>query len=672
MHRPPSLLLLILLYGGLGSPRATATESRSLGEKIARLVSGDIRSADRRLHEIDTELEMLPELYQGPRGSRLGFHSETIHTQFEEHHIQIDLREERLIDSIVLMPVVLPTLGPAGEGYGFPMRFKIEVSKTEERDDFQLIADHTKSDFENPGRYPVRFAADGITGRYLRVSSVKHVRARDQGFIWALEEILVLSGQSNIAIGTPRSASSQEELFPNWSLGRVNDGISRLAYPADRQPSPTNGFLSAPSSSPTKKKWITIDFGKEYPIDEVRIVPTSSDDPEVIGGRGFPNHLILELSLDPRFESTVWRTSNRNTPLGYPWNAPLVRPSQGLTARYLRVGANSLWARGDQHSFALAEVQAYSNGTNIALGKPVQVSDRTTRSTATRWAPEYLVDGYSTTHRIIELPTYIDKIITRAGLEKERANLLVRREKSIDVVSAGVTAGMGSIGGIAIIGWIWMIVRVRVVRRRDTALLREQIARDLHDDVGSNLAGIVLISEAASTNKQASPEIQSDFREIKDTAAQTSEAMKDIVWLIHVGKDSTRDMWFKMRESAERIVGDLELSLNSVPAEIGNHPIDLQVRRHFLFAFKESLHNVLKHAQATKVSILFTAAPGEISFKVTDRGVGFDPESLKDPGHGLENLRRRAERVNGHCEIDSIPEEGTTVAFTVPLNRKNR
>lgn len=670
MSRALPLALLVPFLFGVGPAPAESLEPQSLGEKIARLFAGEIRAADRRLAEIKRELELLPELYQGPRGSRFGFHSEPIRIQFEQQHVQIDLGDALPIDAVVLMPVVLPSLGSAGRGYGFPLRFKIEVSDTTNKDDFRLVIDQSNDDFENPGRYPVRFATPGVNGRYVRITSIKHARARDQDFIWALEEILVFSGQRNIAATKPRVASSHEELFPNWALGRVNDGISRLATPWDQEPSPTNGFLSAPSQSATEEKWIIIDFEDEYPIDEVRLVPTSSDDPEVVGGRGFPEHFVLELSNDPDFRTTVWRAGSPKHPLGFPWNSVFVRHCHGRSARYLRVQSHALFARGNRHSFALAEVQAYSRGENVALRKPVRVSDQTTRPTATRWAPEHVVDGYSSSHRILELPAYLEKIITRGELEKEHAALLVAREQKIDVVSAGITAGLSSLGGIALFGWIWMIVTGRAVRRRDADILREQIARDLHDDVGSNLAGIVLISEAASSTKDSSAEIQSDFREIKETAMQTSEAMKEIVWLIQVGKASTRDMWLKMRETVERIVGDLDVTLKSEPSEIGSRPIELEVRRHFLFAFKECLHNVRKHAQTTSVTILFTATSRKITFKVTDQGVGFDPGRIKRSGDGLENLRRRAKRVNGRCKIDSIPDHGTTVSFTAPLNPK--
>jgi len=207
---------------------------------------------------------------------------------------------------------------------------------------------------------------------------------------------------------------------------------------------------------------------------------------------------------------------------------------------------------------------------------------------------------------------------------------------------------------------------------RDAKKLRKQIARDLHDDIGSNLAGIVLISEVGSRNVKASTAIRDDFREIHETAGQTSDAMRDIVWLIHAGEATTRDLFMKMRESVGLIVGNLETSVQASPPSFKNRPIELQVRRHFFFAFKEALNNVQRHAQATSVHILFELTPHQVTFEVADNGIGFNPDNVGGSGHGLENFRRRAERVNGQFKINSIPTEGTKVRFSAPLNHKNK
>ena len=111
--------------------------------------------------------------------------------------------------------------------------------------------------------------------------------------------------------------------------------------------------------------------------------------------------------------------------------------------------------------------------------------------------------------------------------------------------------------------------------------------------------------------------------------------------------------------------------MHSIPPSQKSRPIGLQSRRHFFFAFKEALNNVQKHANATKVRVVFELTPSHVTFEVVDDGVGFEPEAAKGSGHGLKNFRRRANRVNGQLKIDSIVNKGTTIRFSVPLNQRN-
>ena len=147
--------------------------------------------------------------------------------------------------------------------------------------------------------------------------------------------------------------------------------------------------------------------------------------------------------------------------------------------------------------------------------------------------------------------------------------------------------------------------------------------------------------------------------------------MRDIVWLVDTGEATTRDLFIRMRESIELIVGHLDTSVHSIPPSPKSRPIGLQARRHFFLAFKEALNNVQKHAHATTVRVVFELTPSHVTFEVGDNGAGFEPESPMSSGHGLKNFRRRANRVNGQLKIDSMLNKGTTIRFSAPLNQRN-
>jgi signal transduction histidine kinase len=641
-------------------------ETPTVSERLARFFSREVRDADQQLGLLAAEIRGLPALQNAPHGSRYGFHSGTISKQNEPHWVQLDLGKSYPIDGLVAMPAHVPTIEREGEGYGFPTRFKIEVADNDEMRDAVLVIDRTGEDVVNPGLYPMIFRSSVVSGRYVRLTSTKHVPS-DEGFYWAMEELLVLSGNRNVAAGCSATASSHLELFPNWSLSRIADSQSALGLPVSAETSPTDGYLSAPTEQSGSGKWLVVDLGKACEVDEIRLIAAESDDDEVVGGRGFPKNLVVELAEDPGFSNKVWQMKNSGNLLGHPWGSPVVMPV-GCVGRYIRVTPKVLWARGKLHCFALAELQAYSGGINVAIGIPARVSDAADKPGSTRWAPEFVTDGYSSRHRLIEIPAYLELIERRGRLVREQAGTLDRRDRKVRMVAATVEIGGGCLGGVALLGWTWMLVRQKAVRRRDVALLREQIARDLHDDIGSNLGGIVLLSEMGSRHSGIDETIRNDFKAIKRAAEETSESMQDIVWLIQPGSMGLRELVVKMKQAVEMILGNQSAGVAVDPVEFRNRQLSLLFRRHVFFAFKETLNNVRRHAAAARVEVRMVISPTHLTFVVEDDGVGFDPHAAMDSGHGLRNLKRRAERLKGTYLLESKPGHGSMTSFKAPLN----
>jgi signal transduction histidine kinase len=219
---------------------------------------------------------------------------------------------------------------------------------------------------------------------------------------------------------------------------------------------------------------------------------------------------------------------------------------------------------------------------------------------------------------------------------------------------------------MAVLGWGWMMVRQRTIRRQSVALLRDQIARDLHDDIGSNLGGIVLLSEIASKHS-ADPQSRADFQTIKEAADEAAASMRDIVWLIQRGHFGLRDLVPKMRQSARMILSNKEVSVDVEPPDFKDRRLSLLFRRHVFFAFKEALNNIRKHADAGKIEVRIRMDSSHLTFIVRDDGVGFDLQVAALPGHGLSNLKRRASRLKGTCRIESQPGRGAVVTFSAPL-----
>ena len=198
--------------------------------------------------------------------------------------------------------------------------------------------------------------------------------------------------------------------------------------------------------------------------------------------------------------------------------------------------------------------------------------------------------------------------------------------------------------------------------------LRQQISRDLHDDIGSNLGGIVLLSEIGS---EYSPDEESrgDFETIHRAAEDATLSLRDIVWLIQRERVGLKDFVTRMRQSLRVILHHPNISLEVEPAEYRDRPLGLLFRRHVFLAFKEALNNVRKHAQTHQATVKVWIGSDHLRFTVRDQGVGFDLEKTGTPGHGLGNLNLRASRVSGSVRIDSAPGKGTEVTFEAPFSK---
>jgi signal transduction histidine kinase len=676
MRRVPGTAAILLAFGMTAAARADESDRAGAMERIARIFSREVREARPRLDALTEELEKLPALHRGSLGSRYGYHSGTISDQDDAQWVQFDLGRRCAIDTIVAMPAHIATIETAGDGYGFPLRFVVEVADDPAMTNAVLAVDRSMADVENPGRYPLVLPTGTVAGRYVRFTSTRHVPS-NEGFFWALEELMVLSGNRNVAVGCEVLASSQLELFPNWALERINDGLSALGMPVTAESSPTNGYLSVSSEQATAEKWLMVDLGRECAIDEIRLLPAGSEKDVTpkgfprMAGRAFPKSLVVEIADAPGFEDILWRREIAMEPLGYPWSSPVTMPCGGCSGRFIRVATRELWERGkDLHNFALAELQAYSGNENVALGKPVTTKDAADRPDSTRWKPEFAVDGFTSRHPLVEVPEHLELIGRRAALEREQTTLRAQRDRKVRQTATILSAGGGGLGAVALFGWAWMLVRRKAVRSRDVARLREQIARDLHDDIGSNLGGIVLLSEMGSRHRGIDDEARGDFAAIKKAAEETAESMQDIVWLIQPGSLGLRELVVKLRKSVEMIIGTLAVRVVVDPPDFRNRDLSLVFRRHFFFAFKETLNNVRKHAAATRVEVAIEITLSDLAFTVRDNGKGFDSEADSGCGHGLNNLRRRAERLKGIYRLESEPGRGTSVSFKAPLNSK--
>ncbi len=228
---------------------------------------------------------------------------------------------------------------------------------------------------------------------------------------------------------------------------------------------------------------------------------------------------------------------------------------------------------------------------------------------------------------------------------------------------------------LAVFAFIFLLYRYRVSRLLEVADMRARIATDLHDDIGANLTKIAILTEVVQQRFGHSEEVESEYGEgrllqnIAETSRESVAAMSDIVWAINPKKDSLLDLTRRMRRHAEETLQQRDISLKfDAPSADIDLKLDADTRRNIYLIFKESINNIVRHAQATTVEINFRAEQDALFLQITDDGSGFDTTQDSD-GNGLLNMKKRAADLDGKLEIISNRGEGATVILRVALAR---
>ena len=205
-------------------------------------------------------------------------------------------------------------------------------------------------------------------------------------------------------------------------------------------------------------------------------------------------------------------------------------------------------------------------------------------------------------------------------------------------------------------------IKIRRDRIAELERLRLRIAADLHDELGSNLASIALLSQMEEKSGDAA---KNDLTEIHRIALGTANSIREIVWFINPDYDSFADMISRMKEVASTMLVGTKYQFVT-PTTPSSRRLSLDFRRNIFLIFKEILHNIAKHSRATHVEIEVREERGEFWMRITDNGVGFDEQSTRR-GNGLKNLKLRMAQLGGTIQIDSEPRKGTSICVVVSI-----
>jgi signal transduction histidine kinase len=202
---------------------------------------------------------------------------------------------------------------------------------------------------------------------------------------------------------------------------------------------------------------------------------------------------------------------------------------------------------------------------------------------------------------------------------------------------------------------------------------RARIAQDLHDDLGSSLTRISLLSGLLRADKENPDQVQAHATKLAQSADQTVRALEEIVWAVRPDSDSLQSLMdYIAHFASELFEGTATRCRLDLPHDLPARPLPPDIRHNIFLIVKEALTNALKHASAGEVNVQAKVAAGALEICVQDDGKGFTPPAQKVEGkrHGLENMRHRAATIGGVLNWQSSPDRGTRIQLTVPLRER--
>jgi len=191
--------------------------------------------------------------------------------------------------------------------------------------------------------------------------------------------------------------------------------------------SPSNGYHSLVAPDQSTTKWVQVDLGASMPLEALRLVPALPTDFRLAPGFGFPVRFTIEASRDAAFTSPVMLLDQSGADHPARTDEPFRLDARGVEARYVRMTATKLWKRDSDFVFALAEMEVYSGGRNVAQGAAVSAMDSID---AGRWHTRYLTDGFDSRKRISEDSPADDVADQKKAAEAELNTLRAERDSA--------------------------------------------------------------------------------------------------------------------------------------------------------------------------------------------------------------------------------------------------
>ncbi len=615
-----------------------------------------ITDLESEIAEIQDRLQRLPQRLIRESGGTLGFRSQQ--KEGKSAWVEVDLEERKQFDAIVLVPAVSILDGQQASNEMFPRDFEVWAYASAEDMKGQLLYDSMVEPLNPfPDRSPAVIHCPGTSAQRVRVVAFELFplpHAPLQSF--ALSELLIFNGNQNLALGKAVDSEEWTQHSPIWHKSYLTDGYMPYSEPSQDPDGEVNccRMHIAPSSSVPPS--ITVDLGQEHALDEIRLYPANLDPNTVVFHKtalGFPKRFKIEVSSDAAFTAptVVYKVDRGDYPS--PGHRMASFSAKSASGRYVRITATRLPAHPTKRGsiFALAEVEVVAEGEVVSRAAYVQLSHPID---IPRFPVSMLVDGIASGGTILPLRSWLFSLEERNRLENQLATLqeeLKRRYLHQSRIAHSLRWAIGSVLLLALLIYLWQ----RQVRQHQLYRLRETLAADLHDEIGGNFSGIALLSDELAHERTTPEDHIPRLHTIAEISRNSAGNTRALVRFLESRK-LNGELADHLNAAAEVLLLSHKYSF-VITGKRYLSKLEPKDQWHLLLFFKESLNNIVKHADATEVEIHLRLSSKELSLTIHDNGRGLPQSGGRLPAH----LSARAQKLKAKLNIGPRMEGGTKI-----------
>jgi signal transduction histidine kinase len=614
-----------------------------------------IKQFDAIYQVLDNELEKLPIAQRVFRERQLGFHSS--HKPLTESW-SLNLPVNGVATAICLVPA-LKVEGQVTKPFAFPKRFSI-VANMSIGGGKQVIADWTQQDFPQQGCIPVVFSFPWMNYESIEFK-VYGGELCGNGHFFALEELFLYRPLNEKPCPTVVEMADEDGIHaePYWSPDYLTDGLASLgpAY-MDRlkEYRERDIPLSDGALGPLE---IHLALEKQQLIWSLHLYPISNSEDPALPSVSMPERVFLEFANDAEFATIVHKID------ASPYMRPLTTGGNPINIRFdpisvsfIRLRCEGIPVVNGISQFGLAEIRANDAhsmvGTKVSLrGFPPDVN------------PQSFCDDRANGYRLGDPLPWIMRLTRQVVMSNELEEVKAAIEFLRVTEQRTIRALIGIAAGTTLVLFSGVLIWQKRKSAAETMRIRRRIQQDLHDEIGSNLGTISLITShllRADLPKKSFEELS----DVNRSAREATSSLREVIWLTDKSILTLDKAFIYMDMRAEQMVHDCELIVE-LPKSVPAHPISSVFKRNLFLLFTEAMHNCLKHAQASRVVVHLGVTGSTITVKVSDNGRGFDLDTVRE-GFGLQSMRDRAAQLAGNVIISSKIDSGTTVEFTAKLS----